>query len=213
MISKKILFQPLQRTFLFVVISSLLPFLAAAQNLPVVSGTVTDDLGEPLIGVTIALKGGATGTVTDLDGSYSFALESEATTAELIFSYTGFSSQVQAVDFNRSSLVQLDVKMFPDVTQLDEVVVTGVSAATSRKQLGNAISTIKAEDLGNTGTNNVVGALSGKVMGALITQNTGDPGGGFSIRLRGASTIMVLPTHCISWTGLSLTIVLKTSST
>ncbi|MCB0560564.1 MAG: SusC/RagA family TonB-linked outer membrane protein [Phaeodactylibacter sp.] len=189
MILKKLAYPSWQRMLFFVVLACMLPVLAAAQNIPVVSGTVTDDFGDPLIGAAVTVKGGISGTVTDLDGNYSLALESGTTTAKLTFSYLSFSTQTQTVDFSSSNLVQLDVQLQPDVAQLDEVVVTGVSSATSRKQLGNAISTVGADDINNTGTGNVLGALSGKVMGALITQNSGDPAGGVSIRLRGASTI------------------------
>ncbi|MCB9300007.1 MAG: SusC/RagA family TonB-linked outer membrane protein [Lewinellaceae bacterium] len=189
MIIKGLLNRSWQRILFFVALIGLLPLLAAAQTVPIVSGTVTDDLGDPLVGAAVILKGIPTGTVTDLDGAYSIALPSGTTTAELIFSYLGYSSRTERVDLSNSNKVQLDVQLQSDVTRLDEVVVTGVSSATSRKQLGNAISTVDAADLENTGTGNVLGALSGKVMGALITQNSGDPGGGVSIRLRGTSTI------------------------
>lgn len=189
MILKKLTYQCWQRIYLFVAFTCLLPFLGAAQNIPVVSGTITDDFGSPLIGAAVTVKGGPSGTVTDLEGAYSLALPAGTTSAELSISYIGFSTQLAKVDFSSSNVVQLDIQMQPDVAQLDEVVVTGVSSATSRKQLGNAISTVGADDINNTGTGNVLGALSGKVMGALITQNSGDPAGGVSIRLRGASTI------------------------
>lgn len=189
MIPRILTIQRLQRVPILLVFALLLPFFVAAQNLPVVSGKVTDDLNESLIGVTIMLKGSDTGTLTEADGTYSLALPSGTTDAKLVFSYIGYSSQTLSVDFAGSSMAQLDVQMYPDAAQLDEVVVTGVSSATSRKQLGNAISTVKADDIKNTGTTNVLGALSGKVMGALITQNSGDPAGGMSIRLRGTSTI------------------------
>jgi len=189
MILKKLTYQRWQRMLLFIALACLLPILAAAQNAPVVSGTVADDFGDPLIGAAVTTKGGTTGTVTDLEGKYSLTLPDGTTSAVLSFSYIGFSTKTENVDFSSSNLVQLDIQMLPDVAQLDEVVVTGVSSATSRKQLGNAISTVGADDINNTGTGNILGALSGKVMGALITQNSGDPGGGVSIRLRGTSTI------------------------
>ncbi|MEL7121550.1 MAG: SusC/RagA family TonB-linked outer membrane protein [Bacteroidota bacterium] len=164
-------------------------FLTAQSNL-VLKGTITDELGEPLIGANVVVKGTLEGTITDLDGTYNLPFRAGTTVVEVVFSYTGYESQIQTIDFSSGgSEITLDVSLGVDVAQLDEIVVTGVSAATSRKQLGNAISTVKADDIQNTGTNNVIGALSGKVMGALITQNSGDPGGGVSIRLRGTSTI------------------------
>ncbi len=167
----------------------LLPAMMVAQNFPVVSGTITDDLGDALIGVTVSFDGGAGGTISDIDGTYSLAFKSGIESVEINISYTGFSSQVHTVDFSSNKLVTLDIQMEVDVARLDEVVVTGLSAASTRKQLGNAISSVGEEDLRNTATNSVLGALSGKIMGAQVSQNNGDAAGGVSIRLRGASTI------------------------
>src|SRR5205085_11480590 len=72
---------------------------------------------------------------------------------------------------------------------LDEVVVTGTTAGTTRRQLGSYISTVKAEDLNRGATSNVLTALQGKTAGAQIVQNSGDPAGGVSVRLRGISSI------------------------
>ncbi len=187
--TKMFTFKNLQRLISVVTLAMLLPLMATAQNLPVVSGTIIDDLAEPLIGVSVSVKDGFAGTVTDVNGSYSIGFPAGTESVELVYSYLGYSSQTQTISFSESNLVEFNIDMQPDFAQLDEVVITGVSAATSRKQLGNAISTVSAKDIENTGTTNVLGALSGKVMGALITQNNGDPGGGVSIRLRGTSTI------------------------
>ena len=174
-------------TLLFLLV--LLPSFGFAQNPAVLSGTVTDDFGDPLVGATVSIENTTTGTITDLDGKYSLVLPESATSFIILFSYTGYGAQKRPIDVSSNKLPTLDVQLAPDVTQLDELVVTGVSTATSRKQLGNAISTVNSDDINNTGSNNVLGALSGKVMGALITQNNGDPGGGVSIRLRGTSTV------------------------
>ncbi len=184
------LFNCWQRIFILVVLAGSFPVLLSAQGTPVLRGTVTDDLGEALIGVNVYIEGTTEGTITDLDGRYSLPFSVGTTTATVIYSYTGYANQSRSIDFAANGPeITLDIQLETDVTQLDEIVVTGASVATSRKQLGNAISTVKSEDLSNTGTNNVIGALSGKVMGALVTQNSGDPGGGVSIRLRGTSTI------------------------
>lgn len=184
------IYLPGQRIFLALALLCLLPVFVAAQGTPVVTGTVTDELGEPLIGVNVFIQGTTEGTVTDLDGRYSLPFSVGTTSSTVVYSYTGYANQIRKVDFAANGLeINIDIELAVDVTQLDEIVVTGTSVATSRKQLGNAISTVKSEDIANTGTNNVLGALSGKVMGALITQNSGDPAGGVSIRLRGTSTI------------------------
>ncbi len=155
-----------------------------------ISGSVTDELNEPLVGVNILQKGTGNGTLTDIDGNFSLTVEGAPSMVDIVVSYIGFASQTFTVDLSATSRVPLDVQLLPDVMNLDEIVVTGTSSATSRKQLGNAISTVDAAALQRSGTNNVLGALSGKVMGALIQQNSGDPAGGVSVRLRGASTIL-----------------------
>jgi TonB family protein len=73
--------------------------------------------------------------------------------------------------------------------KMDEVVVTGVSAGTTRKQLGSYISTVKSDQLTKGATGNVLSALQGKTAGAQSIQNSGDPGGGMSVRLRGISSV------------------------
>jgi TonB-dependent SusC/RagA subfamily outer membrane receptor len=74
--------------------------------------------------------------------------------------------------------------------KMDEVIVTGVSAGTTRKQLGNYISTVKADELSKGASSNVLTALQGKTAGAQIIQNNGDPAGGVSVRLRGISSVL-----------------------
>lgn len=165
-----------------------LPLLSFAQGGITVSGTITDDLGDPLPGVTVALEGTSTGTFTDGDGTYSLTVLPADNTKPLVFSYLGYASQKQTLNLSQSAQT-IDVQLKPDITQLDEIVVTGSSVSTSRKQLGNSIASLQAKDLTNTGAIGVDQALSGKIAGALVTQNSGDPAGGISIRLRGASTI------------------------
>jgi TonB-linked SusC/RagA family outer membrane protein len=82
-----------------------------------------------------------------------------------------------------------DAQLAEDALKLDEVVVTGVSAGTTRKQLGSYISTVRGDQLTKGATGNVLAALQGKTAGAQIIQNNGDPGGGLSVRLRGISSV------------------------
>ncbi len=165
----------------------LIPLASFSQN--TVTGVVSDDLGEPLIGASILVQNSSIGTVSDIDGNFSIMLPEEQSPIVLEVSYLGYAIYKKSIDFSDGKLVTLDVQLENDFNQLNEVVVTGASVSTTRKQLGNAISTIGGEDLQNAGTNNVLGALSGKIMGGVISQNNGDAAGGISIRLRGASTI------------------------
>ena len=166
----------------------LFPFAMWAQN-PTVSGKVTDEGGNPLIGVTLAAKGTSTGTLTDIDGMYSLTFPADAGEVTLVVSYIGFATQNISFDFSQTALQTRDIVLLPDVMNLDEVVVTGASAATSKKQLGNAIATVDQTQISRSGATGLDQALSGKISGALINQNSGNPAGGISITLRGNSTV------------------------
>ena len=177
-------------------IAGLLFFLAAknvcGQDTPnfTISGTITDTYEEPLIGATIQLKNNPGGTVTDINGSYRLTVAQPPGTYELIFSYVGYATQTETVELSEANLdITVNQSLEGDLIGLSEVVVTGTSVATSKKQLGNAISTVSSEDLAQTGATAVDQALAGKVSGALIQQNSGNPAGGISIRLRGVGTL------------------------
>ncbi len=167
-----------------------LPALHAQSVGYTISGTVTEAGGEPLIGVSILIQGVNKGTITDFDGNYQISGTTEPDTYTLVFSYVGYSTVRRQVSISAAEPdLTLSVEMDNDALNLDEIVVTGASVATSRRQLGNAISTLDASDLEETGAIAVDQALSGKIAGALVQQNSGDPAGGISVRLRGASTI------------------------
>jgi len=156
-----------------------------AQSITI-SGTVTEKgSNTPLPGVSVIIEGTATGSVTDFDGKYSINTENSKDKS-LIFSYIGFKTI--SVKLTGESQV-IDIALEEDATGLDEVIVIGSSLTQSRKKLGNAITTVKAEAILKTSPVNITSAIQGKVPGAQITQNSGDPAGGFSIRLRGPSTI------------------------
>ncbi len=94
-------------------------------------------------------------------------------------------------------LTLADVNLTSDALKMDEVIVTGVSLGTTRKQFGSYISTVKADELTKGATSNVLEALQGKTAGAHIIENGGDPGGGVSVRLRGTSSILSSQSHYI----------------
>jgi TonB-linked SusC/RagA family outer membrane protein len=154
-----------------------------------IKGSVKDDNDAPVVGATIQLLEARSGTLSDFDGNYKL----ESTLADgAIYTFqvsaVGFSNFVQKVDIKGGSK-DIEVKLNPDVLNLDEVVVTGASPTTTRKQLGNHISNITGASMVNSGTTNALGALGGKVMGAQISQNSGDPAGGFSVFLRGVGSV------------------------
>lgn len=154
-----------------------------------ISGKVTGPDGKGIPAVSVQLRNTTIGTVTTNDGSYSFDANLKNGSYTLVFSGVGYRTSEQAVQVSGSSAITADAKLSEDVLKMDEVVVTGVSAGTTRKQLGSYISTVKADQLTKGATSNVLAALQGKTAGAQIIQNNGDPGGGISVRLRGISSI------------------------
>ncbi|WP_421764646.1 SusC/RagA family TonB-linked outer membrane protein [Ekhidna sp.] len=164
------------------IVAFLLPIsFLMAQNVGV-SGTVTDaSNGEPLPGVTVLVKGTTNGTITGINGEYELSVPSGST---LVFSSIGYSSQeIAASDAG-------DVAMRTDVTNLDEVVVTGLATSVKRSNLANSVSTVSSEQLtGMTNQGTVDGALYGKLTGVNLTSISGAPGGGIAMRLRGISSI------------------------
>lgn len=161
----------------------------SAQGKFSVKGTITDETGSPVIGANVILKGTQLGTISDIDGVYNLMGSVEDGNYTIIISYLGYANKSESVDLQGGKSMTLDFSLLPDALFLDEIIVTGNTSTTSRKQLGNSISVVKAENISKAGTTNALGALQGKVMGAQITQNSGDPAGGISVRLRGASSI------------------------
>ncbi|WP_342644851.1 SusC/RagA family TonB-linked outer membrane protein [Mucilaginibacter sp. CSA2-8R] len=162
---------------------------ALAQNRQTVKGVIRDARNkEPVIGAVIRLAGTNVGTATDINGNYTLNATVPNGNYTLAITYTGYRTVNRAVTLNQSP-VTVDVDMSEDALNLNEVVVTGTGAATSKKQLGNAISTVSSRDLENSVATSIDQALAGKVAGAQISQNSGNPAGGISVRLRGNSTI------------------------
>lgn len=150
-----------------------------------VSGKVTStEDGSALPGVNVLVKGTTTGTVTDADGNYRLSLP--ATGGSLVFSFIGLQTEEIAV----GDRTVVDVSLALDVTQLSEVVVSGLATTVKRANMANAVSTVSAKDLvGTTAPVTTDGALQGKIAGANIQSNGSMPGGGFNMQLRGVSTL------------------------
>ena len=158
---------------------------AAAMAQYTVSGDVKSESGEPLIGVSIIVKGSTSGTVTDFNGNFTINVKPDP--AILEFSYTGFKSKDAEVSSAKNSL---NVTLEEDVANLEEVVVTGLATSIKRTNLANAVEQINAKELtGVTPQQTMDGALYGKFKGANISSNSGSPGGGISIKLRGITSL------------------------
>jgi TonB-linked SusC/RagA family outer membrane protein len=122
--------------------------------------------------------------------SYTINGDLKPGTYSLVFSGVGFKAKTHPVQITTATSYTADVQLEGDALKMEEVIVTGVSAGTTRRQLGNYISTVKADELTKGATSNVLAALQGKTAGAQIIQNNGDPAGATSVRLRGISSIL-----------------------
>ncbi|WP_139959664.1 SusC/RagA family TonB-linked outer membrane protein [Flavicella sediminum] len=147
-----------------------------------VTGVVKSVDNLPLPGVTIVQKGTSNGTVTDFDGNYRITLTKDSAT--LVYSYIGFSTTEKIVI--KSTVV--DVIMKDDVESLDEVVVIGYGVA-NREDVSGAISSIKSKDLEDQMFTNITETLQGQASGVLVQQDSGEPGGGISVNIRGINSV------------------------
>lgn len=151
-----------------------------------VSGTVVDMGNTPIQGASIRIKNSNEGTSSDANGKFSVTLPARGGALEI--SFIGFKQQTVAVT---SSLSDLVIKLQEDVGHLEEVVITGLATASKRGNLAHAVGTVSAKQLvGTTSQPTVDGALYGKFPGANISTNSGAPGGGISIKLRGITSLV-----------------------
>ncbi len=169
-------------------VTLLILFFSAGVTLAqqTISGKVVDENGEPLIGATIAVEGTTIGSVSDLDGNY--ALEVPAGALFINISYLGYETRTMNISDDDFSKIVLG----EDKNVLNEVVITGLATTVKRSNLANAVASISSKELtGLTSQTTVDGALYGKFKGADIRANSGAPGGGFSIRLRGVTSVFL----------------------
>lgn len=159
-----------------------IPLSLSAQEAVVKGKVVSSERGEPLAGVTVRLKNGSTGTVTDGNGSFSLALKQAAPV--LVFSFTGYL--VQEIPLNGQR--EINVTLSPDPKALGEVVVVGYGTQ-QKSNVAGAIASVKSAELKQTPVANVVQGLQGRVAGVQVTQNSAAPGGNVSMRIRGTNSI------------------------
>ncbi|MEX1212892.1 MAG: TonB-dependent receptor [Balneolaceae bacterium] len=149
-----------------------------------VSGVVTDaQTGDPIPGVNILVQGTtASGTTTDVDGN--FELNVSSFEESLVISYIGYISQV--VELNGRN--EIEIQLEAAVTSLDDIVVVGYGEQ-RRRDLTGSISTVQAENIQNTSSLRPDEAILGRVAGVAVSQNSGEPGGDVTIRVRGTNSI------------------------
>jgi len=153
----------------------------AQQGSLQVKGKVSDESGQPLANVTVLVKGGRSAVVTGGDGGFTISVPDAK--AKLMISYVGFQSQELSVGSGT-----LDIKLSPIGGKLNEVVVVGYGTQ-KRREVTSAVTTVTAEQFNKGNISDVAQLLQGKVAGLSIAKPGGDPNAGFSIRLRGLSTL------------------------
>ncbi len=158
----------------------LLPVQAFAQSVKV-TGTVTDETnGEPIIGAAVKVKGSNVGAVTDIDGNYTIDAQVGQT---LEFSYVGYTTH--EVKIPRSG--RIDVRLSEDSHTLDQVVVVGYGTM-KRSDLTGSVASIGEEQIKQGVNTSVEQAMQGRIAGVQVMQNSGAPGGGISVQIRGINS-------------------------
>ena len=170
------------KQFMLVVLLFTTQALFGSISAKPVSGKVTSATdGEPLIGATIQVQGGTSGTVTDLNGVYHVDAEKGQT---LVISYVGYlTKKVRVGDDN-----VLDVALEEDRQSLDEVVVVGYGVQ-KKKLLTGATAQVKGEDIAKLNTTNPLQAMQGQTPGVTIMSTSGQPGSGMKVQIRGLGTV------------------------
>ena len=152
---------------------------AAVQQAKAIRGTVVDENGEPMVGVTVKIIGVNGGAVTDLDGNFTLT---GAEGKQLQLSFTGYKTQT----VNASSGMR--IVMEPDVMGLDDVVVIGYGTM-KKRDLTGSVASVKSTEITKIPTVNVMEAIQGQVAGFDITRTTGELGNHLSMTLRGNRSI------------------------
>ena len=159
----------------------LLPLSVLAQNVEV-QGTVTDAAtGEEIIGATVKVKGMGSGSITDFNGQFKMAVKQGET---LEVSYVGYKTQQVKV----TKAGAMNIQLAEDVNMLDQVVVVGYGVM-KRSDLTGSVSSIGEEQIKQGVNTNIEQAMQGRIAGVHVTQNSGAPGGGISVQIRGINSL------------------------
>ena len=170
-------FKSLQKPLVFLFLLCLFPLGAMAQS--TIKGTVNDEAGEPIIGASVKVQGTKTGAVTDFNGNFSVQADANAT---LVVSYIGYTTATVKVNGRNN----IEVSLSEDSQTLSDVVVIGYGVQ-KKSDLTGAVASVKGDDIKNLSTSDTGAVLQGKVTGVQII-NSGAPGAGAEIRVRGYSS-------------------------
>ena len=167
---------------ILIILTMCMAFIASGYAQVAVTGTVTGDDGVGIPGVSVIQKGTTNGTITDIDGTYSVGVPSDAI---LVYTFVGLQKVEESVD-GRSVI---DVTMQEAQIGLEEVVVTALGISKEKKSLGYAVTEVGADEINLVKDHNPANSLVGKVAGVVVTQGTGGPGAGSRVIIRGNNSI------------------------
>lgn len=176
-------------TLLIIGIISLtsLVFSQANQTGGTLKGRVTDVDKNPMVGVNVVVKGTTFGTVTDIDGYFELGgLKKEK--VEILVSFIGYLTETESIDFTKSDLITQNFMLIDDIESIDEVVIVGYGRI-KKSDLTGAVSSVKSEQMKDMPISGLDQALQGRAAGVMVTNNTGAPGSGVSIQVRGIGSI------------------------
>ncbi|HSJ31633.1 MAG TPA: TonB-dependent receptor [Longimicrobiales bacterium] len=164
--------------------------LAAQQSYTITGRVIAAGSNTAIQGAQVSLRGTGGGALTGNTGLYSFQVNTAPGQYTVEVAFIGRETVTQAVELGSETTVRVpDIELAERALALDAVIVTGTAAPTARRAIGNAVSSVSARQLASTPATTIDQALQGRVSGAVITSNTGTPGGGVSVRLRGTSSI------------------------
>ncbi|HEY8174364.1 MAG TPA: SusC/RagA family TonB-linked outer membrane protein [Gemmatimonadaceae bacterium] len=167
------------------ILGALAPAPLAAQ-VRVLRGTVVDSSsGSPIAGANILVRGTSFGATTGADGRFTI---SDLPPRNLMILVRRFGYRFRQIVVLETD-TEVRVAMASDPLQLDQVIVTGQATTIEKRNLANAVATVSAEDLSRVSSQSLEHALQGKIAGAVITTNSGAPGGGVQVRMRGVTSI------------------------
>lgn len=152
------------------------------QSVVTVKGQVVDEKGEPIIGANVIVEGTTNGMITDLDGNFSLQCPVGST---LKTSYIGYLARTVKVTGNMNAL---KITLKEDTETLDEVVVVGYGTM-KKSDLTGSVASVNAEEMMKRNPVNLGQGLQGAAAGVSVIRSSGDPEGGFSIRIRGVATV------------------------
>ncbi|MES2358913.1 MAG: SusC/RagA family TonB-linked outer membrane protein [Gemmatimonadota bacterium] len=173
------------RLWIAAVLLAVIPSLGHAQQTRRVTGHVTVQGGtEPIPGATVQVVGTTLGGTADDNGNFNISVPAGA--HQLRIRRIGFAAKIVPVGANDNSI---NVSLARDVLQLETQVITGQATTVSRANAANAVTVVNTEQINKVPQQNIESALQGKVPGAVITSNSGAPGGGIQLQLRGTNTV------------------------